>query len=107
MDQLDTALIGAGVSVAGTGAVAAVPAVVRRLQRGHRQQDRVREAKRLLGLRPLAQSAAGYRSDSVHPLYRHGSVHPDNGDALVAVARSDIYRAAELDELDTREEVLL
>lgn len=52
-----------------------------------RQRSReVAEAKQLLGLKDPVGEA--YRSDSVHPLYSPGEIHPDNRAAL-SVAGSD------------------
>ena len=102
-----SALIGAAVEVAVEGAVEAVPYVVKAAKGHGERRERVKRAKELLGVDPLPGSAAGFRSDSVHPLYENGRIHPDNGDALTFVARDEIYRAAELGELETREEVLI
>lgn len=57
-------------------------------------------ARELLGLNPPPSASAGYRSDSVHPLYRErGTIHPDNEDSLVYVARPHLVRARELSQL--------
>jgi hypothetical protein len=63
-------------------------------------------ARELLGLDPPIGVDAGYRSDSVHPLYPgRGTIHPDNGEALASVAEGGVRRARELRQLVTRQEV--
>ncbi|MGN6189176.1 MAG: hypothetical protein ACTHOE_09770 [Conexibacter sp.] len=65
-----------------------------------------RDARKLLGLNPPPSHSTGYRSESVHPLYeRAGTIHPDNEDSLVYVARPHLQRAQELRQLSSEEHV--
>jgi hypothetical protein len=65
-----------------------------------------RYARELLGLNPAPSLSTGYRSESVHPLYpERGTIHPDNEDSLVYVARPPLQRAHDLRQLTSEENV--